>query len=426
MDTIFATATAPGRAGVAIVRISGSKAHDAVRTLTNGLPKMRTAAVREIFDVNQDLIDEGVILVFPGPASFTGEDVAEFQVHGGPAIVQALLGALQKLDGLRLAEPGEFTKRALENGKLDLTEVEGLADLIDADTDAQRRQAQRLFKGALGAKVEQWRNKLVRAAALLEATIDFADEDVPEDVLDEVHDILVVLQDSLRLEIEGSYVAERVREGFEVAIVGPPNAGKSTLLNALAGRDAAITSDIAGTTRDVIEVNMDLGGIPVTILDTAGLRATEDTVEKIGIERAVSRATSADLRVFLGDGFDVLQPVAGDIVLKPKADLLEDATDGISGVTGLGVDTLVERIQRIFEAKVLTVGAAVRDRHRAAIEGGEAKVLSAMGLLKQGLAASDLAAEELRSAARDLEVLVGRIDVEGLLDEIFLSFCLGK
>ena len=426
MDTIFATATALGRSGVAIVRVSGPKAHESVQRLTGSIPEVRKASVRKIVNASGETIDDGVVLVFPRPNSFTGEDVAEFQIHGGIAVVQALLDALQEIQGLRLAEAGEFTRRALENGRLDLTEVEGLADLIDAETEAQRRQAQRLVEGSLTHQVEQWRKSLIRAAALLEATIDFADEDVPEDVLVEVSEILENLSTSLSQEAKGSYVAERLRNGFEVAIIGPPNAGKSTLLNALAGREVAITSGVAGTTRDVIEVRMDLAGIPVTILDTAGLREAQDSVERIGIQRALERAEAADLRVFLGEGVQFLAPTGEDIVLQAKADLLENPQNGVSGLTGLGVDVLVERLQKIFAGRVQSVGTAVRTRHRIAVENGNKRVSAAQGLLQQGLELSDLAAEELRSAARELEVLVGRIDVEGLLDEIFLSFCLGK
>jgi len=286
MDTIFALATARGKAGVSIVRVSGplawaSAAHFGVVNLVARQPKLA-----RLTGSDGGLIDEALVLSFDDGQSFTGEQVVEFQVHGSPAIVAALLSELGSLDGLRLAEPGEFTRRALENGQLDLARVEGLADLIDAETEAQRKQALRVFSGALGKKADGWRTDLIRAAALLEATIDFADEDVPVDVTPEVTALVSGVRGELELEAQGVKAAERIRDGFEVAIVGPPNAGKSTLLNALAGREAAITSSVAGTTRDVIEVRMDLNGLPVTFLDTAGLRETTDEVEAVGVQRA--------------------------------------------------------------------------------------------------------------------------------------------
>ena len=300
MDTIFALASARGKAGVAVVRISGPLSHDVVAKLCV-LPPVRQAALRRL-TWQGEMLDEafgGAVRlwrrVLPERSS------AELHLHGSSAVVARVLRALGSVDGLRLAEAGEFTRRALENGKLDLAQVEGLADLIDAETEAQRKQALRVLSGVLGQRVEAWRVDLVRAAALIEATIDFADEDVPVDVSPEVTALISGLLVQLQAELHGARAAERVRDGFEVAIVGAPNAGKSTLLNALAGRDAAITSEIAGTTRDVIEVRMDIAGLSVTLLDTAGLRASDDAVEQIGVARGLERARAADLRVFLLD-----------------------------------------------------------------------------------------------------------------------------
>ncbi|HGG65032.1 MAG TPA: tRNA uridine-5-carboxymethylaminomethyl(34) synthesis GTPase MnmE, partial [Rhodobacteraceae bacterium] len=287
MSTIYALATALGKSGVAVIRLSGPRALDAAKTLAGTLPEPRVAGLRALRDSDGVLLDQALVLTFMAGHSFTGEDVAELHLHGGPATIKAVLQTLGDLDGLRMAEPGEFTRRALENGCLDLAQIEGLSDLLDAETEAQRKQALRVFSGALGDKAESWRSQLIRAAALLEATIDFADEDVPVDVTPEVSDLLNSVMAALKTEATGVQISERIRDGFEVAIVGAPNVGKSSLLNRLAGRDAAITSEIAGTTRDVIEVRMDLNGLPVTILDTAGLRETDDTVEGIGIERAL-------------------------------------------------------------------------------------------------------------------------------------------
>jgi len=426
MDTIFALASARGRAGVAVIRVSGALALDAGAALCRSLPESR--GVRVLKDAQGQALDEALVLVFEEGHSFTGEAVVEFQVHGSTAVVEAVLRELGEQDGVRLAEPGEFTRRALENSVLDLAQVEGLADLIDAETEAQRVQALRVLSGALGQKAEGWRTDLIRAAALLEATIDFADEDVPIDVSPEVLELIDRVEASLAREREGVGVAERIRDGFEVAIVGPPNAGKSTLLNTLAGREAAITSELAGTTRDVIEVRMDLGGLPVTFLDTAGLRDTDDVVEGIGIQRAVERAAAADLRVFLlldGDTGVGLEPGKDDIVVSGKADLGASGF-AVSGLTGAGVDTLVDRIEQVLTGRAAHAGTAIRARHAVAMrKAGEALAQARIEVL-EGAERSELAAEELRSAVRALDSLVGRVDVENILDEIFASFCLGK
>lgn len=428
MDTIFALSTAPGKAGVAVVRVSGRQAFEAATKLIGPLPRARQAVVRSVLLPDGELLDSALILVFEEGHSFTGEATVEFQCHGSSAVVSAILDALGAEDGLRPAEPGEFTRRALENERLDLAQVEGLADLIDAETEAQRKQALRVLSGELGARADAWRSKLIRAAALLEATIDFVDEDVPVDVSPEVSALLSEVRRDIELEIAGTRTAERIREGFEVAIVGSPNIGKSTLLNALAGREAAITSEVAGTTRDVIEVRMDLNGLPVTLLDTAGLRDTRDLVEAIGVDRAKERARNADLRVFLTtpNGAPELEPEPDDLVLVGKADLYENPDDGVSGMTGFGVSALVGKISDVFSSRAANAGLATRARHRQALMNGKGCLDEADALLRSDQDTTDLAAEELRSAVRALDSLVGRIDIENVLDEIFSSFCLGK
>lgn len=426
MDTIYALATARGRAGVAVIRISGPDALNAASALCGSLPEPRRAALRKL-RWKEELLDEALVLVFDVGESFTGEAVVELQLHGSPAAVSAVLRALEEQPGLRPAEAGEFTRRALENGRLDLAQVEGLADLLEAETEAQRRQAMRMFSGVAGERAESWRHSLIRAAALIEATIDFADEDVPTDVTPEVVTLIEEVAAELRDQAD-TRVAERIREGFEVAIVGAPNAGKSTLLNALAGREAAITSEIAGTTRDVIEVRMDLHGIPVTFLDTAGLRETQDVVESIGIERAISRANAADLRVFLTVGEDVpLVPVQPeDLIVQGKSDLSSGSGLRISGKTGEGVPKLIDRIAAIFSDRVSSAGIFTRERHRLAILSALGAMESARDEVLNGPDRAELAAEELRTALRALDSLVGRVDVEHILGEIFSSFCIGK
>lgn len=428
MDTIFALATARGKAGVAVVRVSGTLAPAAVGALCGSLPPVRQAGLRRL-TWQGDVLDEALVLVFAEGASFTGEPVVELQLHGSVAVVEAVLRALAAQPGLRMAEPGEFTRRALENGLLDLAQVEGLADLIDSETEAQRRQALRVLSGAVGKRAEGWRARLIRAGALIEATIDFADEDVPVDVRPEVTGLLDGLLLDLRREVAGTRVAERLREGFEVAIVGAPNVGKSTLLNALAGREAAITSRIAGTTRDVIEVRMDLGGLPVTVLDTAGLRESADEIERIGIERGLERARGADLRVFLLETPAEVLPlraVEGDITVLAKADLQPGVTGSVSGLTGLGVDRLVAGIAAELERRVASTGVTTRVRHRVAMERAIEAMESAQAELCRADGRIELAAADLWTAIRALDMLVGRLDVEALLGEIFASFCIGK
>ena len=421
MDTIFALASAPGRAGVSVFRLSGPHAVAIAAAVMSNVPVQR--GLRRVLDADGSILDEALVLRFERDHSFTGEEVVEIHTHGSPAVAVALSARLSAVGG-RLAEPGEFTRRALENGRLDLAQVEGLADLIDAETESQRKQALRVFQGALGQSADRWRANLIRAAALIEATIDFVDEDVPVDVTPEVHDLLDRTMAEMLKELAGAGAAERIRQGFEVAIVGRPNVGKSTLLNRLAGRQAAITSDIAGTTRDVIEVRMDIGGLPVTLLDTAGVRATTDPVEQLGVALAENRAQSADLRVFLVETDDDLPfpPGPEDLILHAKADL---GGTGVSGLTGHGVENMVERIAQILKRRTAGAGVIIRDRHRNALQ----RAIGSMTHARAGLAISgsqDLVAEDLRTARRAVDMIVGRVDVEDLLDEIFSSFCIGK
>ena len=425
-DPIFALASAKGRAGISVVRLSGHGALAIANDLAGGGRKPLPIEGRSLRDLTHgsEIIDRALIVTFAAGRSFTGEEVVEFHCHGSPAVVQAVLAALS--DHARIAEPGEFTRRALENEELDLAQVEGLADLIEAETEAQRKIALRVMQGGLSEKVAEWRRDLIRAVSLIEATIDFADEDVPTDVSPEVLELVGGVEAALLLEIKGSFAAERIREGFEVAIVGPPNIGKSTLLNALAGRDAAITSEVAGTTRDVIEVRMDIGGLAVTLLDTAGIRETEDHVEAIGVDRAKARATDADLRVFLTEeGTPELEPQDGDIVAIGKADDYQGDAFAVSGKTSEGIETLIARILETLEARASMAETATRARHRAGMEGA----LPHLEYAKQHLvdeAQAEIVAAELKEAIFKLSSLIGAVGVEDILDEIFASFCLGK
>lgn len=424
-DTIFALSSTRGKSGIAVVRLSGPDAGGALDRLAGGRPQPRRASFRVLSD-GDVILDEALVLWFPHPDSFTGEDVAELHLHGSLATVDAVLRSLGGQPGHRLAEPGEFTRRALENECLDLSQVEGLSDLIEAETEAQRRQALRVLSGALGTRAASWRAKLVRAAALLEATIDFAEEDVPVDVRPEVGELVAEVTADLRRESAGIGMAERIREGFEVAIVGPPNVGKSTLLNSLAGRDAAITSDIAGTTRDVIEVRMDLRGLPVTILDTAGLRTGHDEIEALGVARARERAQQADLRVILTEhraATPAIEPRDDDIVAVPKSDICDG---DLSADTGAGLDWLVNEIGTRLESRAGLAGLAIRERHRIAMATALDSLQRAASQLESDPNLAEIGAEEVRSAIRALDSLAGRVDVEHILDEIFANFCIGK
>ncbi|HEX3701142.1 MAG TPA: tRNA uridine-5-carboxymethylaminomethyl(34) synthesis GTPase MnmE [Phenylobacterium sp.] len=443
-DTIFAAATAPGRAALAVVRVSGPKAAHAVRALAGDLPPPRRAALRRLFDAEGREIDHAMVLRFAAPASYTGEDAAEFQVHGGPAVVEALVGALTAL-GLRLAEPGEFTRRAFENGKLDLAQAEGVADLVEAETEAQRRQALAQLGGRLSQVQARWREALTEALALFEAAVDFPDEEVPADVAARARPVLEALAAELEAAAAEVSRGERVREGYRVALIGAPNAGKSTLLNALAGRDAAIVTATPGATRDVIEVPMVLAGYKLLLADTAGLRESAEEIEAEGVRRARAWAEGADLRLWLVDGASPepvdapreLQP--GDLCVITKRDLPENeagwraAED--AGARGLAVAPVTARspndvawlkellAERLVEALAgAEPPAATRLRHRELLEAAALR-------LRQALAEADrleLAAEDVRLAARALDRITGRIDPEAVLGRIFATFCIGK
>jgi len=445
-ETIYALSSGRPPVAVAVVRISGPKAGNALKALIGKLPEPRRAAFARIRDPQSgEIIDEALALFFPAPKSETGEDVAEIQLHGGRAVIAALFSALARMDGLRMAEPGEFTRRAFENGKLDLTAIEGLADLIYADTDAQRRQALRQLQGLLGNRAEDWRKRLIEAQALAEAGIDFSDEaDVASNVTAQALAVARTLQSEIAEALSDAARGERLREGLVVAIAGPPNAGKSTLLNRIARREASIVSPFAGTTRDVIEVHLDLGGYPVTLLDTAGIRETDDPVEREGVARARARAQTADLVLWVVDASspDIAAPVvaANVIVIRNKIDLISKDRSGhrasvksaaadtcvyeVSSTTGAGIDLLLDALAS-FASETLgsrEPALVTRERQHLLLQETSDALARAIGETQR----EDIFAEELRLAARALGRLTGRVDVEDILDVIFRDFCIGK
>lgn len=425
METIFALASGAGRAGVAVIRVSGPDAFRIAEVMCGSVPKAR--GLRTLRSRSGEVLDEALVLRFEPGASFTGEGVVELQCHGSPAVVQAVLSELDGFEGARRAEGGEFTRRALLAGRLDLPQVEGLADLIDAETEAQRKQAMRLFSGEMSDLVAGWRDDLIRAAALLEATIDFADEDVPVDVTPEVTALAAKVLASVEDQRRGLRAAERVRSGFEVAILGAPNTGKSTLLNRLAGREAAITSEHAGTTRDVVEVVVDVSGVPVTFIDTAGLREAVDPVERIGINRALERGAQADVIVVLGDTQVDTDQIADQVVYRfiPKDDEGAFGEDGISGKTGVGVAALLERIGKLVSNAQSGAGLMNSDRHRRALESCVASLTEVQDLLGSG-AETDIIADELRQSVRTVKGIIGGVHPDDVLDVVFSRFCIGK
>ncbi|MBX9821162.1 tRNA uridine-5-carboxymethylaminomethyl(34) synthesis GTPase MnmE [Afipia birgiae] len=440
-QTIFALSSGRAPSAIAIIRVSGPQTRLAIERLCGKLPAPRLAQFATLRDLDGSAIDESVALWFPGPHSATGEDVAEFQVHGGRAVIAAMFDALSAIDGLRPAEPGEFTRRAFENGKLDLTEAEGLDDLIHADTDRQRRQALRHLKGLLGAKAESWRQQIIEASALIEAGIDFSDEgDVSAELVAPALRKIAALKSEIEETLAASAQSERLREGLTVAIAGPPNAGKSTLLNRLARREAAIVSPHAGTTRDVIEVHLDLDGYPVTLIDTAGVRDTHDPVEQEGVRRARDRARTSDLVLWLVDANDRNAPTPqsdGDHapvwIVRNKVDLVAVKGEGagatgrfdVSASRGDGVPELIAALV-IYARDYFGSGEMAlvsRARHRTLLR----ETVAALGRAGRSADKGDeLLAEELRIAIHSLGRLTGRVDVEDILDVIFREFCIGK
>ena len=442
--TIYALSTGPGISGVAVIRVSGKETSSVIKKLTGkDLPTPRIAALRKMNNINtSELIDEGIVLWFPGPHSYTGEDMAEFHVHGSKAVVNALHSSIKGIKNCRLAEPGEFTKLAFQNGKINLLKAESIADLISAETELQRKQAIKIMNGASSDKFNSWREKLLKILSHIEAKIDFPDEELPNNILVKIKKTSDEVSSEIKNTLDDQKVGERIREGFKIAIVGPINAGKSSLINYLSKRDVAIVSEIAGTTRDVIETHLNLDGYPVIVSDTAGIRESKNEIEKKGIKLALKKAEEADLRLvviepknvdftgFLQDIFD-----KNAILVINKSDLLNGNLNDqikklehvlISIKKNSNLDILIKKIKKKLHDKFISHGDILitRERHRQHLD----QCLSHLENFKEKKNSSDFdkAAEDLRLATRHLGMVVGKVDVEEILGSIFNDFCIGK
>ena len=442
--TIYALSTGPGTSGIAVIRISGKETKRAIESLTNkSLPKPRVATLRKINKINtSELIDEGIILWFPGPESYTGEDMAEFHIHGSKAVIDALHNSISKIENCRLAEPGEFTKLAFQNGKINLLKAESIADLISAETEIQRRQAIKIMNGKSADKFNSLRENLLKILSNVEAKIDFPDEDLPEDILKNIKKISNEVILNIKKILDDQKVGERIREGFKIAIIGPANAGKSSLLNHLSNRDAAIVSEIAGTTRDVIETHLNIDGYPVVVSDTAGIRDSKNEIEQKGIKLALDKAENADLKLIVIDAKSidfkgVLKELMDEkaILVVNKSDLLKEDLNSeiknyehvlISVKNNLNLEDLILKIKNKLKNKFITTEDILitRVRHRQHLE----QSLNYLKNFEEKNEAEDFdkAAEDLRLATRHLGMIVGKVDVEEILGSIFNDFCIGK
>ena len=442
--TIYALSTGPGVSGVAIIRISGPDTLKVIKLLTNkNAPRPREATLRKINNINtSEIIDEGIVLWFPGPESYTGEDMAEIQVHGSKAVIDAIHKNISNIENCRLAEPGEFTKLAFQNGKIDLLKAESVADLISSETEIQRKQAVKIMSGRSANKFNTLREKLLKILSQVEAKIDFPDEDLPKDILNKIKKDADEVLKNIEKILNDQKVGERIREGFKIAILGPTNAGKSSLINHLSNRDVAIVSEIAGTTRDVVETHLNIDGYPVIVSDTAGIRESVDEIEKKGIKLSLNRAEEADLKLVVVDAknidfTDTLRGLLDDnaILVLNKSDLLEKDIDPeinrinhvlISLKNNLNIDKLIQKIKKILKSKFITSDDILitRERHRQHLE----QCVSHLKRFNQKKEAEDfdIAAEDLRLAARHLGMIVGKVDVEEILGSIFNDFCIGK
>lgn len=426
MSTIFALATPPGRSGVAVVRVSGPASFSACRALVGDVPEPRRASLRWVHNCDGERVDQALIICFPGPESFTGEDSFEIQTHGSVGVIRDVLRILGSLKGLRPAQAGEFTRQALLNGRMTLTEVEGLGELLLAESTAQTQQALRLMTGTLKVLAHRWRAALLRARALLDAAIDFADEDLGGDITEPCGALVKEVLDDLRAEIDGIKVAERIREGFEVAILGTPNSGKSTLINRLARRDVALVSDIPGTTRDVLEATVEIAGQKIRVLDTAGLRDSDDPIEAAGVTRARQRSLTADVRLWLLEPGQDTPAEAGveDLIYVGKSDI--SAEGQISGLTGDGLDNVLADIGERLTQFSENSGTATNARHRSCLKDAAYELDVFSSLWMAGNRTEEILCVHLNRAILSLDGLIGHVGTEEVLGEIFGAFCIGK
>ena len=430
-DVIYALATPPGKSGVAVVRLSGPGSLNIANEICGEISIPRYAYYRSITAQNGDILDDALVLYFKSPASFTGEDVIELQIHGGRAVMSSVLARIDQFSSTRAALPGEFTRRALENGKLDMLQVEALGDFIDADTEIQRKQSLIGYRGDVGNWVEALRDQLVEAMSLVTASIDFSDEELPQNLVDSIGNAISLTQNAIDAELAKSRRQSSIRDGFKVAIIGKPNVGKSTLINELTGRDIAIATDIPGTTRDVLEVFMDINGLPIKLYDTAGIRETEDVVENIGVERAKKAAEVADLRIYLFEHKDELidlspAPRDHDFIIQSKSDIYSSELMSISAKTGYGISQLIDNIGEFFSDQTLELGKFTHQRQIDALQDALISLIEAKSHFETGEEFFDLLAESLRQSVFSLDRLIGKVDVEDMLDVIFSKFCIGK
>ena len=430
-NTIFALSTSPGKAGIAIIRLSGSKAFAIVKELIGSVPPPKIAKVCYLSYLDE-LIDQALVICFKEKNSYTGEDVAEFHVHGSNAVIKKLFNVLENDFGLSIANPGEFTRRALENGCLDLSQVESVIDLINAETEAQQKQALRVLSGSIGYKTNEWRHRLVNMLSYCEVMIDFSDEEVPGNTINEIEENLIQLLTDLEKELKNHKCSELVRDGFDIVIIGKPNVGKSSLLNYLAGKEKAIVSEHAGTTRDLIEVSIDLGGYRINFFDTAGIHKSDNPVEKIGIDKAIRKSKEAYMRIFLLENNDIsdfphIKCQPNDLQFGAKSDLQDHKLhSGISGKTGDGVDTMLENIKNKIAYETRYSSILTNERHKKIIE----RTISSLYLVQNEIMSDNLkieiVAECVRASIIQLDLLIGKINVEDVLGNIFSSFCIGK
>ena len=430
-DTVFALSTAPGKAGIAVIRVSGPNSFSVLKMLVKTLPKHRVATLRNLKYQNEHL-DQAIVICFEKGSSFTGEEMVEYHLHGGQAVISGIFEVFTSMGKLRIAKPGEFSRRALENGKLDLLKVEGLSYLLNAETKLQKKQSLNLMSGYLSGKVIEWKSTLIKALSLAEVMIDFSEEDVPSNTVSEIATTIQGLLLTLTEALIGYNSAEIIRNGLEVAIIGKPNVGKSSLLNYLAGSEKAIVSDIPGTTRDILELRLDINGLPVYFYDMAGIRKSSDPIELLGVDLAKKKAEQCALRIFLMNpedsrsDFDI-KGSKKDLILSAKCDIRKkNSFSGISGKTGEGVSEMLERIYQVYKEEPQSDGIIVNERQKQAIINTLECLKSVKKEISRKTARIEIVAEELRSSITEMDVLTGRIDVEQVLDNIFLNFCIGK